>query len=566
MGLQVRLRLRLNRVDGRALFQELVIMRPIIFVLTSFLLLSPAWAEEKPEKTEPAAEPARDTSTDPEEPMTLEGRIAALEEELEKQRHGKAIRKYQSVGGMGPAASQVYHGEEGVSIGGYGEINYNKFRSNRKTDQLDVLRFILYTGYRFNDWIFLNAEFEYEHAGFEEQSVVTDATLSGTTLTTTKRDINQGAVFVEFAYVDFKFADPFQVKLGLNLVPVGLTNFLHEPTTFYSVNRPLTETNIIPTTWREIGAIVNGDLFDKRLTYRTGILNGQRGKNFSDTTWMRGGRTKGSKVRAEDFAYVANIDARPFESLLAGISYYRGNAGQDEVTPVTWTDRVAPPIPGASATNSLFTGYGSTLKADTSANVRVHMAEAHYLFERGAFTTRGLFARGWLNEDGVRALNRQTGKNIAKEVEGGYVEAGVNVLHFFETSKKLVVFVREEYVNTQRRTVERYAGGKEDFDDLVCSLLSCRTSSMLTNGNRALGVINNTDTVKELYGVRGVPDRTQDRRIYTVGMAFFPHENVVLKMDYEMHHSKSAYYKDIESLNSSNNKIDQINFGLGFIF
>lgn len=528
---------------------------------------APAEPVTSPVKAEPGVEPepVKESEPSPAKPP-LEERISALEEELEKQRHGKALRVYESMGGMGPAASQVYHGTEGVSIGGYGEINYNAFRSNRKTDQLDVLRFILYTGYRFNDWIFLNAEFEYEHAGFEEQSVVTDATLSGTTLTTTKRDINQGAVFVEFAYVDFKFADPLQLKLGLNLVPVGLTNYLHEPTTFYSVNRPYTESNIIPTTWREIGAILNGDLLDKRLTYRAGILNGQRGKNFSDSTWMRGSRTKGSKARAEDFAFVGNIDLRPLGSLLTGVSYYRGNAGQDEIAPVTWQDRVVPPTPGASGTNSLFTAYGSTLKADTSANVRVHLAEVHYMFEKGAFTTRGLFARGWLNDAGARALNRQINRNIAKEVEGGYIEAGVNVLHFFGSQKKLVFFVREEYVNTQRRTVERHLGGKEDLDDLACSLLNCRTTSQLTNTNRALGIVVNSDTAKELYGVRGVPDRTQDRRIYTLGMAFFPHENVTLKLDYEMHSSKSDYHKDIETLNANNNKIDQVNFGVGFIF
>ncbi|MBL8020449.1 MAG: hypothetical protein JNM27_12340 [Leptospirales bacterium] len=537
-------------------------------LFASTLLAQPA--AEKGTDTNPPQQAEKKTEQKPEKAEakkpTVEERMAALEEEIEKLRHGKSIRVYQGTDGMGPAASQVYQGEEGVSIGGYGEVNYNKFRSNRKTDQLDVLRFILYTGYRFNDWIFMNAELEYEHAGFEEQSVVTDATLSGTTLTTTKRDINQGAVFVEFAYVDFKFAEPFQVKLGLNLVPVGLTNYLHEPTTFYSVNRPLTETNIIPTTWREIGAIINGNLFNDRLTYRTGILNGQRGKNFTETTWMRGSRTKGSKVRAEDFAFVGNIDLRPLEGLLTGVSYYRGNAGQDEIAPVTWQDRVVPPTPGPTGTNSLFTAYGSTLKADTSANVRVHLAEAHYMFERGAFTTRGLFARGWLNDSGVRALNRNTNRNIAKEVEGGYIEAGVNVLHFFNFQKKLVVFVRDEYVNTQRRTVERFAGGKEDLDDLICSTLNCRTTAQLTNTNRALGIIVNTDQTKELYGVRGVPDRTQDRRIYTIGMAFFPHENVTLKVDYEMHSSKSGYHRDIEQLNPSNNKIDQINFGLGFIF
>lgn len=531
-----------------------------------FLILLLGIASSVVAQTQPT-ELVPDKATLGQEPATkLEERIAALEEELEKQKHGKNIRVYQSIDGLGPAASQVYHATDGFTLGGYGEVNYNRFRSDRKTDQLDVLRFVLYSGYRFNDWIVLNTEIEYEHTGNASSSVVTDVSQNGSTVTTTKRDIQEGEVYVEFAYIDFKFYEALQLKLGLNLVPVGLMSYMHEPTTFYSVDRPITETNVIPSTWRDVGAIVTGDFFDKRLTYRTGILDGPRGKNFSESSWIRGGRMRGSRARAEDFAAVINVDTHPLDGLLVGSSFYKGYAGQDEVGPVTWKDRVTPATPPASATNSLFTAYGATLKADTSARVPVQIAEAHYLVDKGAFTTRGVIARGWLSDAGTRALNKQANKNIAKEVEGGYLEGGVNVLHFFNSPKKLVLFVRGEYVNTQRRTIERYPGGKEDLDDLICANLGCLTTSQLTNGNRSLGIVAASDSGKELYGVRGVPDRTQDRRIYTMGMAFYPHENITLKLDYAMQFSKSDYHKDIEQLNPSNNKIDQVNFGLGFIF
>ena len=44
------------------------------------------------------------------------------------------------------------------------------------------------------------------------------------------------------------------------LTPVGIVNERHEPPSFNGVERPFVETVIIPTTWRELGFGVTGDL------------------------------------------------------------------------------------------------------------------------------------------------------------------------------------------------------------------------------------------------------------------------------------------------------------------
>ncbi|MCB1169409.1 MAG: hypothetical protein KDK25_03700, partial [Leptospiraceae bacterium] len=243
-------------------------------------------------------------------------RLSILEEEIEKMKLNRATKKYESYGGLGPAASGVYHVDEGLSWGGYGEIKFRDYRSDVKTDEADVHRFILYAGYRFNDWIVLNSEIEYEHAGFATDSVreCSDSTCSSAST----KSVNESEVFVEFAYLDFKFAPWFQVAAGLQLVPMGITNYMHEPTTFYTVERPQTESNLIPSTWRDIGILIHGEPLQGLLRYKVGVLTGMRGSKFSSSSWIRGGRTKGSEVRSEDLAYVAALDVFPLEGLMVG--------------------------------------------------------------------------------------------------------------------------------------------------------------------------------------------------------------------------------------------------------
>ena len=45
---------------------------------------------------------------------------------------------------------------------------------------------------------------------------------------------------------------------GLMLIPMGIVNEYHEPTTFNGVERPSLDSKIVPTTWREMGIGVSG--------------------------------------------------------------------------------------------------------------------------------------------------------------------------------------------------------------------------------------------------------------------------------------------------------------------
>ncbi len=158
----------------------------------------------------------------------------------------------QTAYGLGQAASKVYFINSGLSIGGYGEITYNaqavKNEDGDKTNRdpkAEALRNIIYIGYKFNDKWILNTEIEIEHVS---------------------------EVFTEFMYVDYLSSTKLNYRFGLSLIPMGITNELHEPIYFNSVNRPDIERFLIPSTWRELGVGAFGTLgnFD----YKAFLFNG----------------------------------------------------------------------------------------------------------------------------------------------------------------------------------------------------------------------------------------------------------------------------------------------------
>ncbi len=498
---------------------------------------------------------------------SLEERVEILEEEVEDVKLKKATKEFKSVLGMGPSASAIYHVEDGFSFGGYAEITGESYKSSYRSGIGDVKRFILYTGYRFTDDILFNAELEYEHGGFERHDDVVNG-LDFTTREISQKTVQGGSAVVEFAYIEFRIADWLQIRPGLNLVPIGITNWMHEPNTFYSVNRPATEQLIIPTTWRELGVLFTGEI--GRFQYRTGLLSGLDASQFSAAEYIgEDGSYRGSEASLRDGAFIFNLDANLFDGFTLGGSYYAGRAGQGNITAVQDSDRLIIPDGtslGLSAEESA--DILAVLEArKKKANVLVQMAEAHFLYRHGPWDFRGLAVRSWMSEDDARAVNRVTGENVGMVAEGGYLEAGFNVLSFWKTDQKLMLFVRHEMVNTQRKTVERKPFGKEDVLDAICQGSSvCKTTTMFDNGNQDLGIIEAEDPNKEAYGKKGLADKTNDRRILTVGMAYFPHPNVTVKVEYAKNDAKSDWYHDQEVFNPENNKIDSINFGIGVVF
>lgn len=124
------------------------------------------------------------------------------------------------------------------SFGTYGEI-HSTFKKDGGTD-VDPHRIVLFADFQFTDKLKLVTETELEHA-LRKKAGEASYTSSGVELK------------LEQAYFEYTFSDDLVAKGGLILAPVGVINEVHEPTTFYGVERPNVEKNIIPTTWTVLG-------------------------------------------------------------------------------------------------------------------------------------------------------------------------------------------------------------------------------------------------------------------------------------------------------------------------
>ncbi len=340
-----------------------------------------------------ASSPAQDTS----EIERLKRQVEAITRELERMRLGGDVVAQADTGilGFGPAASKIYKVEQGVSIGGYGEILYRHVSdeledgtSSPTTNVYDALRAIVYVGYKFNDRLLVNTEIEIEHAN---------------------------EAFLEFAYVDYRLSDAVGLRGGLLLSPMGLVNELHEPPVFLGSTRPMVEQSIIPTTWRENGFGIFGDVGP--ISYRAYAMNGLEGINFGGGG-LRGGRQKGSKALAENVAGVFRADYTGVLGLLVGGSVYYGGSGQGAVAP-----------------------GGETVEANTL------IWEGHASYQSQGLDLRALVAGASVDE--AAQLNAAGAGGVAERLGGGYAHAGYDVLRFTGSEHQLFPYVRYEWLNTQ---------------------------------------------------------------------------------------------------------------------
>lgn len=330
----------------------------------------------------------------------LRRQVEAISRELETLRLGQEVTPRADTGslGFGPAASKVYRARSGVSIGGYGEVLYQNFGARRQdgapaglTDELDALRAIVYVGYRFDDRTHFNSEIEFEHGSTEAD----------------------GAVSVEFAYLDHRFSSLLGVRAGLVLLPLGFINELHEPPTYLGTHRPETERRIIPSTWRENGVGVFGEAGP--FVWRTYLINGFRGERF-DASGLREGRQNGAEAAARHFAGAARVDYSGVPGLLIGAGAYAGKSGQSD-----------------------------------SIGARTVIWEVHAEYRRSGLEIRGLYARATVAE--ASRLNQAAGltgtESIGSRLSGGYLQAGYDLLRFTRSGQQLIPFVRWERLDTQ---------------------------------------------------------------------------------------------------------------------
>jgi hypothetical protein len=193
-----------------------------------------------------------------------------------------------------------------TTIGGYGELHYNNIENNQtgsKKKEIDFHRFVLFFGHQFTGKTRFFSEVELEHS------------LAG--------EGKKGEVELEQAYIEHDINDTLTAKGGLFLMPVGIINETHEPTTFYGVERNPIEKDILPATWWEGGAALNvkmapGLALDVAIT--SGLNTPLTGSNAFKP---RSGRQKVSEANANDLAYTGRIKytAVPGLELAASLQY-----------------------------------------------------------------------------------------------------------------------------------------------------------------------------------------------------------------------------------------------------
>lgn len=166
----------------------------------------------------------------------------------------------------------------GLSFGAYGEMKFgaqqNAADDGHWQNGFDGARVTLMPSYQVNDALLFKAEIEVEHGG-----LAFDAD-----------DKSGGALEVEQAYLDLTINEYLHWRLpGIDLIPFGYTNLTHEPTLFYSVNRPELANGLIPTTWYAGSTSLHGTLAGP-VSYQFQISSSliDNGGHVNDTTEANG--------------------------------------------------------------------------------------------------------------------------------------------------------------------------------------------------------------------------------------------------------------------------------------
>ena len=297
-------------------------------------------------------------------------------------------------------------------IGGYGEVHYNQplDGSIYNNGDLDVHRVIMLLGYNFTDKTQFISELEFEHVK---------------------------EVYVEQAFLQHKINKYINLRAGLMLVPMGIINEYHEPTTFNGVERPLVDKYIAPTTWREIGFGFTGNVLPASINYQVYVMNGFNGYNgsakLSGENGLRSGRQKGAESYMSSPNFTGKVEYYGIRGLNIGLSGYFGKTQSTLYDGVNKNDEVAVAIADSSVVGVSMVGL------DARYNLKG-------LQLRGQFYYSGLSNTAQYNA--FTAPTNSTLNDVGSSMIGYYGEAGYSVLRSFDTEKQLIPFIRCEFLNT----------------------------------------------------------------------------------------------------------------------
>jgi len=243
-------------------------------------------------------------------------------------------------------------------------------------------------------------------------------------------------------------------------------------------------------------------------------------KYLIPSTWNTNGAIAYGSIGDSGFTYNAGIiQALDFDNADAGKQKQirssrlgsRGKSTFNNLAGIARLDYIGEPglLVGASAY------YGTATQGEEVSGATALMYDVHASYENSGFKIKGVYTATKLSDaDKIAASSTASGQSIDK-ANGYYLNAEYNVLASVNSEYKLPVFVQYDYINP--------------------------TDSVVDATNASVGIDVNAEVATT-----------------TVGLNFFPHEQVVLKADYAM-----AKYKDSDTTNQDQ---DILSLSLGFIF
>jgi hypothetical protein len=323
-------------------------------------------------------------------------------------------------------AERMMQDEDRLTVGGYAQIDYNQpvGGGTYNSGGLDVHRMVLMFGYKFNEKVQFISEVEFEHVK---------------------------EVYVEQAFLQYEILPWLKFRGGLMLIPMGIINEFHEPSTFNGVERPNLDKYIVPTTWREIGAGFTGVFPSAALSYQFYLTNGFKsyddGPTLSGSNGFRKGRQKGAEsfMNAPNLAFKVNYFG--VTGLQLGLSTYSGRSQTSLYHGVDKSD-------------------ANAIAVVDSSIVALTMLGADARYNRGGLQARAQLNYGWVSNSGT--YNEFTGSDLGSVLSGWYAEVAYNLLHSVERFKsELIPFVRFEQYNThasvEGTTISNPALNRSDF-------------------------------------------------------------------------------------------------------
>lgn len=326
-------------------------------------------------------------------------------------------------------------------IGGYAQINATALSSGPGDDggaisdlalSATLRRLVLFVAHTFNDDVRLYTEFEWENA-------IACRTCQGAS------EIEQA--FVEWDLVKGDGAAQVTARGGLVLIPFGILNQWHEPPVFHGVNRARLEEGLIPSTWRELGGGIVGELHPG-LSYELYVTTGLNALNFL-SSGFGAGRQNGSITDASSVMVSGRVELEPVLGAIVAVSALYNETGGLPFSTKRFADATGTPV-----------RLSLPLMAfEADARIRRNGLEARALVTSWHYPNAvDLLAAQRVDGSATVIVDKasRTGA-VATLMAGAQLEVAYDVFAPFSfTDQQLLPFARVEFINTQMAVPDDY--------------------------------------------------------------------------------------------------------------